>query len=864
MPLYKYKELVRLKQFMRKIFLLIFVFVCVCVDTYAQMYNIYVKNSDGKPLKGVMVYTFPIKSKGEAAFQEAESNYGRFDLVRNGVIARGETQSDGLCVIEGRRSGSIILDGYNVSSGIYGIALFDIDDFIKSSVESTIVLVLKSEGSNDISMGDQVKRKESFIQQGIFNDGKATNIKEKSINAKPVLDGVGTGLAVRRNRYTVDINRPIRISGEYARNDARFVAFPWIVKDGVKETVVYSMPPTVVDGKEYKRSMNRRMSFDQSRDKLDDFHFDASLFMEDHNSEEIMYSYSVMIEKGEKWHAPGLIWYEDYNGVYYQDSILFHDGKETEPMRFLEWDAARRLVELDRTLYYKQGTYEAIPDKSSFNLRFEQGDTQLNLRDSITLAQRDSMLRWLGNYYTNKEGQIDTIIVRGYSSPEGSERKNRSLAHSRARTILSLLSSYFPDVAIKSEFNEYDNIVPWTIVADTLSLSEDSLSQTYAKEIRRIVEQNKGFDAQYSAIRANRKMYDFLDKYVLDRVRFVEIQANVIMQRILTKEEIVDRYTNDPEFRTRMLPYQYYTMISYLADKEQWEDLYYVSKSAYHKYNRERELLRVQAEKIKVDSLKKDTLIGRYIKTVVPYPLAGYYYAVASMKLGLIDKNILKPYLDDGPVAKREVMNALPFIVAQVLMYCQDEDYDGANELIKKYHLLNFSELTGLVMFVRCLNYELTDESVRNYVMTTSEMNRAVVLMAMGKYMEALKVLYGNHVPYPDDRVEYMKAVCHFRSQNSNVTSLEADGYSGSRVYSPGEYGITSSAWAAPMLNAFTLNEENVKYLESDGYFNDAYRQMMFYFWERYKNGIPVEQIVREYDALIAQMRKNKASSTIR
>lgn len=841
---------------MKKFILLLIVSFVGLVDMQAQMYNIYVRNAEGKPLKGVMVYTFPIKNKGLEAYREAVGNYGRFDLVRNGVVARGETQTDGLCVIEGRKSGAIILDGYGVSGDIYGISLYYVEDYVKGSLDNTIELVLKSEGSSEVGMGGQITRKESSVKAGVFNEGKATNIKEKSIRVKPILEGEGSGLAIRKNKYTVEINRPIRILGDYARNDSRFVAFPWVVLEIHKDSVLYTMPPVVVDGIEYQKGMERRMSFDVSRDMLDKHHYDNSLFLSDHNSEEILYSHSISVEKGEKWHVPGVVWFEDFNCVYYLDSILFHDGREIEPMRFLEWESARQFVEIDKTKFYKQGTYEAIPDRSSYNLRFEQGDIHLNLRDSLTLLQRDRMLTWLGNYYNNKEGQIDTIIVRGYSSPEGLENRNRQLARSRAKTIISLLSEHFPDVPIKSEFNEYDNIVPWEIVADSMSLMDDSLAQSYAIEVRKIIASNNSLDAQYRVIHANRAMYNYIEQNVLDRIRVVEIQANVVMQRILSEDEIIEKYTNEPEFRTRMVPYQYYTMISYLADEEQWEELYKVAKAAYYKYDKERELVRISAIKSKDEVTHKDTIVGTYIKTMVPYPLAGYYYAVASMRKGIIDKNILKPYLDDGPVAKRDVMNSLPFVVAQVLMYCQDEDFEGANDLIKKYHLLEYPELNGLVMFVKCLNYELTDKSVLDYVMSTSAMNKAVVYIAMGKYREALEILYGKDVPYPDDRVEYMKAIAHFRSQNSNVTNLEVDGYSGSRVYAQGEYGITTTAWAAPMLNAFSLNEDNVRYLESDGYFNDAYRQMLFYFWERKKSGIPMEQIVREYDALIKQMRE--------
>ena len=131
---------------MKKFILLLIVAFVGLVDMQAQMYNIYVRNAEGKPLKGVMVYTFPIKNKGLEAYREAVSNYGRFDLVRNGVVARGETQTDGLCVIEGRKSGAIILDGYGVSGDIYGISLYYVEDYVKGSLDNTIELVLKSEG----------------------------------------------------------------------------------------------------------------------------------------------------------------------------------------------------------------------------------------------------------------------------------------------------------------------------------------------------------------------------------------------------------------------------------------------------------------------------------------------------------------------------------------------------------------------------------------------------------------------------------------------------------------------------------------------------------------------------------------------
>ena len=77
-------------------------------------------------------------------------------------------------------------------------------------------------------------------------------------------------------------------------------------------------------------------------------------------------------------------------------------------------------------------------------------------------------------------------------------------------------------------------------------------------------------------------------------------------------------------------------------------------------------------------------------------------------------------------------------------------------------------------------------------------------------------------------------------------------------VEEEGEPNLIPTTWAVPMLNAFKLDEANVTYLKSDGYFNNAYRQMILYAWERMKAGVSLERISYEYKALVARMMKNK------
>ena len=835
---------------MKKALFLFIVMFGMLAEVQAQMYNIYVRNADGKALEKVKVYTFPIMKRANAAYQEAQNDIAnRFDKKKHELLAEGETDASGLCVIQCSSVGSIILDGGDCISGIYEFKLYAVEDYRENELDYTLDLVL---GGQDYIKKKKNSRKIKEYTE-FANKGNAEQMDEVLTEANLAPPPTGGGVD-RHGKNSIRVRREIDIEAQHAKDDGRFVAFPVIHFHDYKDSVVY-MPPAVVDGEHYANSMERRMSFEKKRDRLDSYHFDASTQLKDHRGERILYLEYANISKGTKYHIPGIIWYEDYNGVYHKDSLLFSDGKECEPMRFLNWDDARKLSPIDRTLFSKRPSYDPVKDSKAFPLQFEQGDKVLNLRDSVTVAQRDQMMSWIDRYYSNKEGEIIKIVVKGYSSPEGSEKRNRELSHDRARTIQDMLKRNFTGVKIETEFDQYDNIVPWEVVADTMVLMEDTIAHRYADQIRAIVESHKGFDAQYRIIRANAELYNYLDNNVLHRVRRVDIETQTVVQRILSKEEIVARFESNPEFRSKMVPYQYYIMMCHLADEEKWEELYEVAKGAYE--NCEKENVTKQVRTIRNI---KDTVLTR-VEVMVPYPLAAYYLAVATMRRGNVDTEILKPYLDDGPVGNNrkdtKVMNSLPFVVAQVLMYCQDEDFDGANKLIEKYNLISVPELEGLIMFVRCLDGQYRDdEKVRRYVMNSSEMNRAVIYAAMGKYKEALTILYSNKVDNPDAKVEYLKAICKFRSLNGNMTSLDKDAYTGSAVYNyDGEYGIESSSFAYPMLEAFKLDKNNVKYLDGDGYFNNAYRQMMLYFWNRYEKGVSLEVIAKEYDALVKRMR---------
>ena len=839
--------------------------IIASLNCQAQLrYNVYVTNDKGIALENVIVYSFALRKNAESAYKEGLSRKDEgylFNTKRHNVVDEGRTDSEGKCAVKAYEAGAIILDGGDCKQGLYHFkGPYYIDDYRNKADQTDYTIRLTLTGED---YGAKTDKK--------WKVGDEIKLKQLDKTAVPMMAEAGGGIE-RMGKNYIRIKRDIDIDGEYARDDARFVAFPIIRYLDHPDSVTY-MPPTIVDGLDYARTTERRMSYDPSHDPLTPHHYDAGTHLSKHQSERILYDQWAHIKKGTSYRIPGIIWYQDHNGVYHQDSLLFSDGREREPMRFLNWESARTFADLDRTKYLIQGDFTAIPMNESFKIGFDVGKATVNFSDSLTASEHAKMLSWLQGHYDNENGAITKIIVRGYSSPEGSEATNRRLSQERAATIIQTLRARYPKVGqIVPSFDNYDNIVPWDAIADTMMLADDSISRSYAQEIKTLIQGKTTITEQNTAVRSNPTLYDYVkEKDLLSRMRRVEIEANIIEQRVLTQDEIVQKYAQDSTFRTRMAPYQYYLMMCHLADIEDWDELYKVSKEAYAKAPKKSVTKQLMMPVTK-DSLgiKYTTYEPQYVQNVpIPYPLAGYYYALSTMRKGLVDTDILKPYLDDGRVNRggKDDMNNLAFIVAQVLMYCQDESFDGANALIKKYNLMSQPSLTGLVMFVRCLDGQYAqDPAVRDYVMSTSEMNKAVILAAIGKFREALHILYNGDVPHDDPKVEYLKAICHFRMQNSRITSPDNKGLSPSYIWSdddPDEApqsGVNTNQWAAPMLQAFRLDPANIRYIKSDGYFNDAYRQLVLYFWHRMQSGVPQDKIAAEYNMLRQKIeQENKA-----
>ena len=522
-------------------------------------------------------------------------------------------------------------------------------------------------------------------------------------------------------------------------------------------------------------------------------------------------------------------------------------------------------------------------------MEFEKGSDELNLNDTVTAMEWNRLCSWLKTYYGSDDSEINSIIVSAYSSPEGAYERNKQLSHARTSGMVRRIQSVFPSVAGAIHAGTYDrtdNIVPWSTVADTLATLPGLRAAEYAASIRDIVERHGSFDAQQREISSNSERWEFLNDSVLKRVRRVEIKAEVTTVRILTLDEIIEKYRTDPNFHKGigLKAYQYYNLMCWLCDQEDWDGLYTIARAAYDseemkQYRIPRQNF-VPFEQCSVEEQEKarqeDESKGRPLRKAIlrttyvprPDPLAGFYLANCLLRQNKYDTEILRPFLDDSRLGREArvdgrtipVFNDPAIVTMQVLMYCVKQDFQEANNLIVKYNLSG-ERFKQLRMFVSCLaGGYLEDPEVRAYVAASSPMNKAVILAALDDFKGALAALENEEIPQDDPRVFYLRAICRFHNLPALRRSSKVRFYRSSDIYNAD--GISSardasgSDFASPMLEAFRRDPANQEYLKTDGYFTQPYRQLVFYFWKRISDGIPENDIAAEYDALVKKYNK--------
>ncbi len=863
--------------------------------SFAQTKNIYLKFAGEKEgLANIDVYSFRYELEANKAITRLRTE-GSLDKQHDNYISKAQT---GRGANKGRTRINVPNNGW---------VIFDLleQQFVMSVasakvVDNEYIFELKQSGE------DKYQRMDDKV-----------NIRGRQKTDKKTVPGEGSTC----NGLLYVKPYPVIIDSIYAHNNARFVLSPIVVsRKNPKDTIGF-LPPRVIDGIDYDPSQVRFTGFDQTRIgnnlfNVNDWYFKnkniigeepmSNFFnkgMKTREQDTIYFQCKISpYDDKNPWKIIGHCWYEDYNTVYYERNILLYAGYTTKPSQFLDWRSSIPEEELDALHYSIDARTEAITTPMELKLDFKVGEATLNYADSATMANLNSVESRINSILNNDNAEFHGISLCGYASPEGSEATNNSLALKRTQTVRDYLAQRFAhNLYVKSV--DY-KIVPWTDVADTLAAINAEGYADIATELREICNLKSSLNDQWGIIKSKSWYANTIQKdSILDKMRRVRIETEYVEQKELTSKEIFQRFENEATktpFKEGSAPaYQYYQLMTYLYDNQDWDALYDVAKVVY---NISKDAIKGKDDgnqlvditerfttvvdtiipiKVEVrDSLGKKAYITKDSITYVnkreplirPHALAPYYIAKCKLQKGEItaaDTMLLKDYLDDSNqglyYAKPDFDGELHYwneeaiVITQILIHCAIEDFNRARYLAL-YHLPRDGKYETFQSFLKFLSCDEDEdkEHTRRLIEETSPNNFVVanltkeVIDGEVGFVRALKELEENKEAFmKEDTLDatyyYLLAICKYKKENPRQ-DYEVYYYDSRTAYDPNPESLMN--WGAPMLEAFRLDPKWVEFLKEDGYFNDAYRSMMLYFWERMKDGVRMADIAREYDEL--------------
>ena len=449
---------------MKRILTIFLLFVATAMPAAAQYVNIQIyTQEEGKeriPKSGVQIWTFNGRSDAERALGKylGGSSIGRADGVLDTDQTRGQ-----MLQLRGTYHGYLIIDdGFEFTKAI------PCQDLLHTDANGRQILIYTFVTKARKSKLDGVTE-----MKNVDIMGKRTARKAKA----------GTAYACG-HKLTYD--KMILLDREYTSTNARWVVSPYLVLPDHNNDTVCFLPPVVYDGFAYHRTMERLMGFQRDQydhdknDKLGQYVIPYRYMQTRKDDQVHVVGEWNGYDETKNYRLLGHVWFEDYNTVYHEDVITIWDGKPKRPQRYLDWGSAVVEIPIEPSRYARRELLEIQNFKDHLSLEFEKGKASLNMDDSTTVAQLDAVIERLRTITNNPESELQSVTIRGYSSPEGSVATNRRLSHERSAYLSQLLSSRIgsrlPHPQLR--FDSNDNIIPWERVAHALdSIGTD---ETYA------------------------------------------------------------------------------------------------------------------------------------------------------------------------------------------------------------------------------------------------------------------------------------------------------------------------------------------------------------------------------------------------
>lgn len=497
-----------------------------------------------------------------------------------------------------------------------------------------------------------------------------------------------------------------KVPSSLMASDCRLVVQPTIYNVTRKKT--FYLRPTVLDGREYLMTQERMYGFDLSRDTLSPYIQRSQMSRQ---GEIIAYHDSAYIENNrDDYRADVFMSVEDYKKIINVDTIAIAHGT-VNPLRFFDYSIGAR--DLTDSAYIPKPELQLRNDRGEVHLTYMPGKSQIDESDPENVRQLQLLGRRITALESNPDTRLESVEIKGISSPDGSYKSNVILAKERMQVsrdkILSFIS---PERRMYLSVESDSRVETWEPVYEMML--KDSLKEQ-AAELRAIIDRYPdNLDRQFTYISKLPFYRSIIVPRYLPELRGVEYNFGYSIYRVLTDEEIAELYKSDYSTFSR---YEFYRMFMMAEDDIQRETLY---KQALEMYPR--------------------------------FMLAANNLAALYIKQGRSDENILKPFINEN--APEEVLHN------QIIAYLDKWKYDSADSVAMLMKDSQTSEYIKSVTSALNGNYE---EAMRTFG-SQGGINEVVLLLAMKRDEEAWEK--AQEIPDESARVMYVKAIIANRLDN--------------------------------------------------------------------------------------------------
>ena len=668
--------------------------------------------------------------------------YSTYDLARD-ALKRWEQY------VKQGKSGEAFEPGYcvesyvNVETGQYDAMSLPRDGALLFCYPSADVsaVIKRVQGKSEINHAFDL----SILLEATYVSVKTTRPTPK----KPTVVG---------NTLNCGLTYPFK-EPQLGKSTARFAVQTYVLDlnpQRQKDTIEYHYP-IVLDGEEYHLTQLRRKGFDFSRDPLIPFadstrHYRESLgqggFLSDTTTIISWDDAYVMDSPDQRVLIDCSLWFEDYNRVYFRDTVRLADSRRvSRPMRFLDYDVRTFSLDPEAPQYKRLPTKQRMDEAQDLALEFQAGKATLDLKDSATVAQLDSLLETFRLIQTTEGQTLHEYRVSGTASPEGSYQGNVALASRRLDYILSRIRGVIPGSKAQSYLSS--KVASWDDMANVLDSANHFVEAASIRKITSRFPRNP--DAQGAQI-LRLPTYQTVIKPLLGRLRSVKVEYKYDVFRELTPDEILAKYRYDPDFHSgkkEFAIYEFWTLFQ-LIEQGRIPDV------------RDQEIIYRRAVKRARNADRNwqlpDNLLARFL-----------------ISQGRVDTTLLAKHIDENYYLKKEdgtvlwcdrkydnyYINPSPIVANQVVMMLKAGYYERAAELVVMLPRETNEDYNRLYYITRCLAGFWQDDKgeadvIYRVICSTSKRNACVMDLALGRFSSVEADL--EEMPQEDPLTDYLRA----------------------------------------------------------------------------------------------------------